>query len=125
MTYGPDNANRLPPAKPICPRLVLAHNPDSKEVMRDEPWDLMLCGHTHGGQLRVPLVGEPFAPVEDKRYGRRIKCLWRKTHLHNPWRGQFVWFASELPPGSNDAGTGVDREFYHQNKAGNFLIFTP
>ena len=29
--------------------------------------DLMLCGHTRRGQLRVPL-GEPFAPVEDKRY---------------------------------------------------------
>lgn len=28
----------------------------------------MLCGHTHGGQLRIPLVGEPFAPIEDKRY---------------------------------------------------------
>lgn len=49
-------------------RLVLAHNPDSKEVMRDEAWDLMLCGHTHGGQIYIPLVGEPFAPVEDKRY---------------------------------------------------------
>ncbi|EGK9459837.1 phosphodiesterase YaeI [Escherichia coli] len=58
-----------PPASEAnLPRLVLAHNPDSKEVMRDEPWVLMLCGHTHGGQLRVPLVGEPFAPVEDKRY---------------------------------------------------------
>ena len=58
-----------PPASEAnLPRLMLAHNPDSKEVMRDEPWDLMLCGHTHGGQLRVPLVGEPFAPVEDKRY---------------------------------------------------------
>lgn len=51
-----------PPASEAnLPRLMLAHNPDSKEVMRDEPWDLMLCGHTHGGQLRVPLVGEPFA----------------------------------------------------------------
>lgn len=58
-----------PPASEAnLPRLMLAHNPDSKEVMRDEPWDLMLCGHTHGGQLHVPLVGEPFAPVEDKRY---------------------------------------------------------
>ena len=49
-------------------RLMLAHNPDSKERLREEKWDLMLCGHTHGGQLHVPLIGEPFAPVVDKRY---------------------------------------------------------
>ena len=35
-----------PPASEAnLPRLVLAHNPDST-VMN---WDLMLCGHTHGG----------------------------------------------------------------------------
>lgn len=50
------------------PRLMLAHNPDSKERLREEKWDLMLCGHTHGGQLHMPLIGEPFAPVVDKRY---------------------------------------------------------
>lgn len=28
----------------------------------------MLCGHTHGRQMHIPLIGELFAPVEDKRY---------------------------------------------------------
>lgn len=49
-------------------RLLLAHNPDSKDQLRDQPWDLMLSGHTHGGQVVIPLVGAPFAPVEDFRY---------------------------------------------------------
>ena len=26
----------------------------------------MLCGHTHGGQIRLPLPA-PFAPIRDKR----------------------------------------------------------
>ena len=49
-------------------RLVLNHNPDAKDRLRPFDWDLMLCGHTHGGQLRLPLIGTPFAPVADKRY---------------------------------------------------------
>ncbi len=52
-----------------APRIVLSHNPDSKDLLRDSAWDLMLCGHTHGGQLVVPLLGwRPFAPVRDLRY---------------------------------------------------------
>lgn len=48
--------------------VVLSHNPDSKDALKAFPWDLLLCGHTHGGQFRLPLIGTPFAPVEDKRY---------------------------------------------------------
>lgn len=51
-----------------APRILLSHNPDTKEILRPFNWDVMLCGHTHGGQVRVPFLGAPFAPVEDKRY---------------------------------------------------------
>lgn len=47
--------------------IVLSHNPDSKEALKPYFWDLMLCGHTHGGQMRLPFFGTPFAPVRDKR----------------------------------------------------------
>jgi uncharacterized protein len=51
-----------------APRIVLSHNPDTKELLRPFNWDLMLCGHTHGGQVRFPFFGAPFAPVEDRRF---------------------------------------------------------
>jgi predicted MPP superfamily phosphohydrolase len=49
-------------------RLVLNHNPDAKDLFLAHDWDLMLCGHTHGGQCCLPLLGAPFAPVRDKNY---------------------------------------------------------
>ncbi|OGV55646.1 MAG: hypothetical protein A2X49_02600 [Lentisphaerae bacterium GWF2_52_8] len=49
-------------------QIVLAHNPDSKELLEDFKWDLMLCGHSHGGQLYVPLLGRPFAPIKDHAF---------------------------------------------------------
>ena len=49
-------------------KVLLAHNPDSKKLLKNYDWDLMLCGHTHGGQIRVPFIGTPFAPIRDHRY---------------------------------------------------------
>lgn len=48
-------------------KIVLSHNPDGKEYLKKYKWDLMLSGHTHGGQLYIPLIGTPFAPVQDKK----------------------------------------------------------
>jgi hypothetical protein len=50
------------------PTIVLSHNPDTKNLLKDGKWDLLLCGHTHGGQIRIPMIGAPFAPVVDHRY---------------------------------------------------------
>lgn len=50
------------------PTLLLCHNPDAKEALRRVPWNVMLSGHTHGGQARVPGIAPPWAPVSDKRF---------------------------------------------------------
>jgi predicted MPP superfamily phosphohydrolase len=44
------------------PRLLLVHNPDFTEMLPTARIDLALCGHTHGGQVRVPFVGAPVVP---------------------------------------------------------------
>lgn len=64
----PDKAFQRAAPRDQSVRVVLNHNPDAKDLFRSFDWQLMLCGHTHGGQLRLPLLGTPFAPVVDKRY---------------------------------------------------------
>lgn len=39
------------------PRIVLAHNPDSADYLQKWRVDLQLSGHTHGGQIILPGVG--------------------------------------------------------------------
>lgn len=41
------------------PRLVLAHNPRSLRQLGGRRCDLMLSGHTHGGQVHLPTLGSP------------------------------------------------------------------
>ena len=49
-------------------KVLLSHNPDSKTELRDIKRDILLCGHTHGGQLSLPVIGTPFAPIRDMKY---------------------------------------------------------
>lgn len=54
-------------------RIVLAHNPDTADTRFSARVDLMVSGHTHGGQVALPLLGSPVLPVENKAYSFGLK----------------------------------------------------
>ncbi len=55
-------------------RIVLAHNPDSADTVFSERIDLLISGHTHGGQVCIPFYGTPpFLPVQNTNYNFGLK----------------------------------------------------
>ena len=51
--------------------ILLTHNPDIVQKIRDPRVDVVLSGHTHGGQVVLPLVGAPFTA---SRYGQKYRA---------------------------------------------------
>lgn len=93
-----DPAKAFERADASIPTMVLSHNPDSKELISDQKWDLMLCGHTHGGQLSLPWIGTPFAPVRDHRYVSGLN-RWRDRFIHTtPGVGNLHGMRLNCPP---------------------------
>lgn len=54
-------------------RIVLAHSPDSADSDYKHRIDLMISGHTHGGQVDIPFVGAPILPTRNKNYSSGLK----------------------------------------------------
>lgn len=48
--------------------LLLMHEPDYADTAALYPFDLQLSGHSHGGQIRLPLIGAIMTPPGSKRY---------------------------------------------------------
>lgn len=62
-------------------RIVLAHNPDSADSGFASRVDLMISGHTHGGQVVIPFWGPPVLPVANKNYSSGLKLSKRGTKV--------------------------------------------
>jgi hypothetical protein len=67
---GLDQAFRNVPARDC--KIVLAHNPDTADTFFKTRVDLMICGHTHGGQVKIPFWGTPVLPVHNKSYSNGL-----------------------------------------------------
>jgi predicted MPP superfamily phosphohydrolase len=89
----------LPPPASRDFTLLLAHNPDHAERTRrvDDEVDLVVSGHTHGGQIRVPTVGaiERKSPIYDEGLRRRP---WTQVYTSRGIGNTFLPIRFGAPP---------------------------
>ncbi len=64
------------PADPRAPVIYLVHEPDYLDIFKHHPRfplvDLMLSGHSHGGQIRLPVIGPLVLPPMGKTYSEGL-----------------------------------------------------
>lgn len=83
---GDPHPEKAIPVHPPCEvTILLAHNPDQVEAARAATGrvDLVLSGHTHGGQVRLPLVGALLNPARHDR-------LYDYGLVRRPWTQVYV-----------------------------------
>lgn len=63
--------------------VLLAHEPDYADQVSGRGVALQLSGHSHGGQIRLPLLGAPVLPRWGRKYPyglRRVGDMWLYTN---------------------------------------------
>lgn len=72
--------NTLPPKESHIPRIILSHYPDHIRKLEKHHPDIYLAGHTHGGQiclpLGIPIIRHDSLPQELSRGVHRLAHSW-------------------------------------------------
>lgn len=80
------------------PGIILVHNPDAIPHLKNYPGDLILCGHTHGGQVYLPWVWKKFMLVENMQYRSGLKKIGERWAYINKGLGSVLNFRWFCPP---------------------------
>lgn len=83
---------------PSYPTLVLLHNPDGVPSIDSCPGDLILSGHTHGGQLNLPWFWKRFTLLENFTFKSGLKNVSNKKLYINRGVGSSFPFRLFSPP---------------------------
>lgn len=78
------------------PGITLLHNPDGIAALKDTPGQVILCGHTHGGQINLPFLWKKFCILENLKYkrgGHRTHSKWIYINRGVGGTLPFRWFA--------------------------------
>jgi predicted MPP superfamily phosphohydrolase len=70
----------IPAGEPV---VLLAHEPDFADTVVRYPVDLQLSGHSHGGQVCLPLVGPLYLPEMGEKYPSGLRQLGSLTLYTN------------------------------------------
>ena len=82
--------------RPIPPgevTVLLAHEPDYADTVKEFPVDLQLSGHSHGGQIRVPFAGPIYLPPMARKYPSGLRQLGRLSLYTNRGLGTTFFHA--------------------------------
>ena len=104
----PDPAALLAGVSDAAPVLVLSHNPDVFPLVPARA-ALTVAGHTHGGQVKLPLLGRPVVPSE---HGQRF------AYGHVVEEGRHLYVTAGLGTSILPVRFGVPPEVVHSDPAG-------